>query len=304
VTTVKWLTHKESPTVATTDPATLRDNLAAIKARVKTKSYSCIVSALNKMGEAAVRLHLTPLRAYTDEEIMQLGEGATEGMAATTKCNILSHLARLIDVRFRWLKPKPVPLVVRRPLSEDEIYRLLHQCKPHWKAPIMVGLLCGLRIGDVTDLRWSGVTSDTITVRQQKTGVIVRIPIHPDLKKEIDKIPRPMDGTALVFPELTDDHKGGKVCRTEVQYRFRCEAILPAGMAGITFHYLRYTFVSRLYESGCSLPAALALAGHCNTLIHLTYAKPSAKGLLDAIKNMPGITHKQIVEMIDERTSK
>jgi|GEM_PF-5227670 len=297
MTSVQWLTHKESPMAAVTRPEDLSNNLDVVKARVSHKSYMALVWTLEKFGRTAERLGLTPLRAYSDEEIIRLADGTTHGLAKTSAYNVLSTLSRIIDRRFKWLRPKRVPCCTRRPLSEDEIHRLIHQCKPYWKVPVLVGLLCGLRIGDVINLRWCNVTEESITVRQQKTGTLVHIPMHPDLKKEFKKLTRPLDGNARVFTELLTK-KGKLLSGTEAQYRFKVHAALPAGLEGITFHFLRYTFVSRLHETGCPLPAALALAGHCSTLIHLTYAKPTAAGLLKAIKHLPGINHKLLTESL------
>lgn len=294
MTTVKWLTHKDSPTITTNSGEKLRLALEMIKCRVKPRTYSSIKSALERLGEAAVRLNLAPIHTYTDEEIARLSGEMSRGLCPSSANIMIGVCARLIDTRFKWVMPKRTLKSTRRPLTEDEIYRLLHHCKPYWKVPIMVGLLSGLRIGDTAGLKWCNVTDESITIRQQKTGSIIRVPLHPDLKDEFAKMERPIDGNALVFPALAE--KSSK----SIFYKFQMHAAIPAGMENITFHYLRHTFVSRLHESGCPLPAALALAGHCSTLIHLTYAQPSAEGLLDAIKHLPGINHELIKETLSK----
>lgn len=58
------------------------------------------------------------------------------------------------------------------------------------------------RLGDVLRLPWSAYDGQTITLRQNKTGADLALPVRPDLKCALDMAPR----TAVAICARRDGH--------------------------------------------------------------------------------------------------
>lgn len=101
------------------------------------------------------------------------------------------------------------------------------------------------------------IRNGAIDVRQQKTGTVLTVPIHPVLKIVIDATP----SNHLTF--LTTS--GGKPFTPEGfgnWFRKACnEAGLPKGCSA---HGLRKAACRRLAEAGCSVHQIAAISGHAS----------------------------------------
>jgi integrase len=116
---------------------------------------------------------------------------------------------------------------MRRPLTDDELARLLAVAEPAGrKAWYMAAALAGLRKGDLRRLTWGDVDFDagTITIRDGKAKRTDVIPLHAQLAGELKRrlAEHPALPTARVFPEtVTDqtrlrDFLGARLARREV----------------------------------------------------------------------------------------
>jgi integrase len=98
------------------------------------------------------------------------------------------------------------------------------------------------------------ISNGYIQVRQDKTDVVLDIPLHPRLRTIIDAA-------------AADDHLTFLITRTGKSYgvsdfshQFRCrDAGLPADCH---FHGLRYSAAKTLAEAGCSTHQIAAITGH------------------------------------------
>jgi len=100
---------------------------------------------------------------------------------------------------------------VRRPLTDEELARLLDTVEPLGrKAWYMTAALAGLRKSDMQKLIWADIDfqANTITIREGKSGRIDIIPMHSQLAEELRR--RRDKSRALpktkVFPTTVTDH--------------------------------------------------------------------------------------------------
>nr|WP_061509799.1 tyrosine-type recombinase/integrase [Gluconobacter thailandicus] len=113
----------------------------------------------------------------------------------------------------------------------------------------------GQRRSDVVRMGWKHVRGDLIEVKQQKTGAVLLIPIHPLLQVEIEAA---NDG-AETFLQRQD---GIPFTANGFYMRFKSwreEAGLPDGLSP---HGLRKAAARRLAEAGCSAHEIASITGH------------------------------------------
>lgn len=79
----------------------------------------------------------------------------------------------------------------RRPLTLDEIRRILVVASDEWRSLITFGLYTGQRLADIATLSWNNVDlqAEEIVLTTRKTGRVVRIPICRPLAAHIDTLP-------------------------------------------------------------------------------------------------------------------
>jgi hypothetical protein len=92
-----------------------------------------------------------------------------------------------------------------------------------------------------------------LTVRQQKTGTTLAIPVHSDLRAILDATP----GEHLTF--LVTSLGPYTAANFSKQFREWCDA---AGLPKCSAHGLRKAACRRLAEAGCSANEIAAISGH------------------------------------------
>ena len=137
--------------------------------------------------------------------------------------------------------------------AEDEA-AFLETAPAHIGLAFMLALWTGQRQGDLLRLPWSAYDGQTIRLRQGKTKAHVVIPVGAPLKVTLDATPK-LAVTILSTKRQTSWTEGG----FRASWRTACKA---AGVAGLTFHDLRGTAVTRLAVAGCEVPEIAAITGH------------------------------------------
>jgi integrase len=134
--------------------------------------------------------------------------------------------------------------------SDDTLTAFGQSCPAQLRLPFLLAIDTGQREGDILRLTWTAYDGTTIRLRQGKTGRRVQIPVSARLKAALDAAPR----RALTIctntrgePWTIDGFKS-----TWGKHR----------PAGLTFHDLRGTAVTRLALAGCSTPEIAGLTGH------------------------------------------
>lgn len=143
--------------------------------------------------------------------------------------------------------------------SEDDIAKYLK----HWKAgtrerlALLLLLYTGQRRGDVIQMGRQHVSGDMIRVKQGKTGAQLVIPMHPDLKRVLSKLPK--EGLAFLTTQYGKPFKESSSFGN--QFRAWCNA---AGLKNRSAHGLRKSAAVRLVEAGCSTKEVQAITGHAS----------------------------------------
>jgi integrase len=145
----------------------------------------------------------------------------------------------------------------RRPWTDSEVeqYERAHPVGSKARLALALGLYTVQRLGDVIRMGRQHIHNGELTVRQNKTGASLVLPVLPQLQAIIDATP----GEHLT---LLVKKTGRPYCGTEFSGQFRewCdEAGLPKGC---TFHGLRATGCTRRADAGCSLHEIAAWSGH------------------------------------------
>lgn len=113
------------------------------------------------------------------------------------------------------------------------------------------------RRGDVIQMGRQHVTGDTIRVKQAKTGAHLIIPMHPDLRGVLKKLPK--DGLAFLTTQYGAPFKDGASFGN--QFAAWCKS---AGLRDRSAHGLRKLAAVRLVEAGCSSKEVAAITGHAS----------------------------------------
>ncbi len=122
------------------------------------------------------------------------------------------------------------------------------------KLALILAIYTGQRQGDLLKMTWGQYDGHWINHRQSKGKKRVAVPIHRDLKKVLDNVPR---RATLILTTPT-----GMPWKSDwFRNRWR-DASKAAGIKDLHFHDLRGTAVTMLAEAGCSNAEIAAITGH------------------------------------------
>lgn len=125
------------------------------------------------------------------------------------------------------------------------------------------------RIGDVVRMRWADIKDGEISIRQQKTGKEMVIPVHPSLARELDRHQRDL------APVLKARHGRGIASAT---LRDNLQAWARANGHSVVPHGLRKNAVNALLEAGCTVAQTSAISGQSIQMIeHYSKLRSQAK---------------------------
>lgn len=122
---------------------------------------------------------------------------------------------------------------------------------------VHVGLLTGLRAGNLIGLRWRDVDLETgvYTIPVSKSGDALRLPMHSRVKEIVSGLPR---NGVYVFAEADGEPPW------DFTHTFAA-AVKRAGIHDLHLHDLRHTFASRLAMAGVD-PFTIQQLGGWKTL--------------------------------------
>lgn len=143
--------------------------------------------------------------------------------------------------------------------SDTQMAQFLFNAPSKLRLAMQLARWTGQRQGDLLRLTWTGYDGTHIKLRQGKTGRLVRIRVHSELKAELDRTKR----EAAVI--LTPTRKRGGEVTAWTPDGFRASwagACEDAGVDGVTFHDLRGTFVTLAHRNGSSIKEIAEITGH------------------------------------------
>ena len=134
-------------------------------------------------------------------------------------------------------------------------YEAAHGVGTKARLALALGLYTGQRRGDVLRMGRQHIRDGILSVKQQKTGVELRIPVHPDLRAIIDATPG--DHLTFLTTRTGKPYAGDNFSE---QFRAWCKAARLSEEC--SFHGLRKAACRRLAEAGCSVNEIAAVSGH------------------------------------------
>ena len=172
--------------------------------------------------------------------------------------------------------------------SEDEItqYEAHHAIGSKARLALGLGLYTAQRRGDVIRMGRQHIKDGVLTIKQQKTGTPLVIPVHPQLKAILDATP----SEHLTFL-ITKSGKAYAGNDFSEQFRVWCnEAGLPKRCI---YHGLRKTALKQLADAGCNVHGIAAVSGHVTLREIERYTKAfdrerlAREAMAQLVKNTP-----------------
>ncbi|PKN30499.1 MAG: hypothetical protein CVU64_03140 [Deltaproteobacteria bacterium HGW-Deltaproteobacteria-21] len=185
-----------------------------------------------------------------------------------------------------------------RYLSEEEITRLIVECKPkvHLHRIVVAALNTGMRKGEILSLRWSQIRNGFIYLEKTKTNERREIPVNDELEALFKEIRKEQGLTSeYVFTYA-------KRMFSRVDRAFH-GALKRAGIEDFTFHDLRHTFASHLVMKGASLKEVQELLGHKTMTMTLRYAHLSQDHKKRAVCLLNGLTSANLSQNVTSSVS-
>ena len=180
----------------------------------------------------------------------------------------------------------PLPKIQRtetRFLTPGEAWKLGDTIDRRYRAFVLLGGFCGLRLGEMLGLRWTRVDLAARHVQVAETLVDIGGHLHlgpPKTKAAIRRVPMPLfvrdeiarlvditggdpEGLVLQSPE------GLPIRATLFRRRFWAPAVTRAGLEPLRIHDLRHTAVAIWIANGANPKQVAVLAGHTSVSVVL-----------------------------------
>jgi len=279
-----------------------RTKPGSINALVQLYYASPEWEALASQSQRTYRHILEHFReGHGDKPVALLGRDHVKAMvdakaatpAAANKFRKLLLVLMRIAIEKGWRKDNPVAGVkgIRiksegfKTWSEDHIAQFEAKHEVGTKARLALALLLytGQRRGDVVRMGRQLVKGGVLTVRQQKTGMEVAMPLHPKLQECLSAAPR----DHLTFL-VTEQGQPFTPAGFTNWFRSRCSmAGLPIGLSP---HGLRKAMCRRLAEARCTPHEIMAISGHRSLAEVTRYTEAASRTRLanDAMRTIVG----------------
>ena len=158
------------------------------------------------------------------------------------------------------IKLKPIKSDGHHSWTDDEIaaYEAAHPVGTDARLAFALGLYTAQRRGDVIRMGRQHLAGNpaTLSVKQEKTGVLLKIPVHPELAETL-RIHESQGRLTFLLTKTGKPYRGSDFSQ---QFRTWCKA---AGLPKhCVFHGLRKAALTRLAQAGCTVHEIAAISGH------------------------------------------
>jgi integrase len=140
------------------------------------------------------------------------------------------------------------------PWPPELIERFMREARPSLCWAVKLALYTGQRRSDLVKMKWSDFDGQDIQVRQQKTGELLWIPCHWELRAELETMPRIAE-TILV------GEQGAPLMGASLSVMVR-KQLRDMGVDGYAIHGLRKNAAVALADAGCETMEIAAITGH------------------------------------------
>jgi integrase len=173
--------------------------------------------------------------------------------------------------------------VVKDMFSPEQVTRLLQVARgTDWEGAILAGYTTGMRLQDVTNLRWNSVDLENglLSFHERKGNKRVVVGLHPDFGNWLKARPVPLEPETHLFPTLANRSGGGrnglsKTFESIMHKAAVCGKVLRRpGAKGCTvrslsFHSFRHGAASAVFNQAALKDIARRVTAH------------SARGVVD-----------------------
>jgi len=192
---------------------------------------------------------------------------------------------------------------VRKAFSTEQVRDLLRISPPEWKSLILFATYTGQRLGDLAALTWENVDAvkGCITLRTQKTGQELHIPIAAPLLRYIATLAAPEDNAAPIHPEAAGksaQRLGAEFARLLVNAGIREKTKKGEGPGSraarrtrheYTFHCFRHTAVSMMKAAGIGESIVMDVIGHESAAVSRGYTHLDMQTKSAALDTLPDL---------------
>lgn len=181
-----------------------------------------------------------------------------------------------INLRFA-KRNKKLPIV----LSRKEVKEIIETTKnSKYRLMISLAYACGLRVGEVVNLRVADLDIDELVVNiREGKGKKDRISILPEkLQNDLRNLIAGKRAEEFLF----SSNRGGKLTTASLQKMFKRSLVKTNIKKPATFHSLRHSFATHLLENGVDVRYVQELLGHANirtTQIYTQVTNPKLKNI-------------------------
>jgi integrase len=207
----------------------------------------------------------TPPRSVTRRDIL----AARDAMARTRGTGAATAFGRITSGLFGWAQDRGWvdfnPAARLRALpggslpawTEAQIATAIERLPEELRRVVVLALHTGQRRGDLCAMTWAAYDGATIRLRQAKTGTALVLPVHPDLRRELDAWKAERTGIHILHSPRTGAWTAPHLSRE--MKRALGEIGLPARL---NVHGLRKAAARRLAEAGATTHEIAAVTGH------------------------------------------
>lgn len=179
-----------------------------------------------------------------------------------------------------------------------------------WKTLILLGYYTGARLSDCVNLKFKNIDSSKgiFVYLQQKTGKEVRVPIHRDLLEHMCDLINTADmrgDSELEMEErflcgsLAEKGTGGKHGLSETFLKILKKANIESKTIQgkgkkkfncLSFHSLRHSFNTNLFNNGISQEVRMQLTGHSSAAMNRRYTHQDLAPVQNAVNGLRSLT--------------
>jgi integrase len=279
------------------------------------RSQVGLAKRTREIYETQLRLHVLPvlgedlpalgevaLADLTPELIRQwyatLARERTSSVAAKAYTRLRQILGRAVDEERIAKNPCRIERggverhAEQRFASMSELYELAAAVPDAYRALVLTAGLAGLRMGELSGLRWRDVDLDdaTITVRRKRlrlaSGEVIEEGPKSDVGRRTVALPATLvdeleQHRATHRAEAGDDDyvfvspTGEPMERSNFRYRVWVPATRAVGLEGLRFHDLRHTAGTLAARTGATTKELMARLGHASPRASLIYQHAS-----------------------------
>lgn len=226
---------------------------------------------------------------------------STEAKILSSAFNLAKRLQIIQENPFEKalaLRPIKVSSSKKEAFSKDEIQALVTIANPDWKAVILFGVYCGVRLTDCTTMRWENIdlVKRQVSYYSTKNKKDMTLPLHPTLYNYFRSLETQNKKESFISPSLAGKSTSGKSGLSGAFTRLmetagidteRVDGKGKRKFQAKTFHSLRHTFNSMLANSGVSQETRMKLIGHASEQINDQYTHIQMETLRRDIENLP-----------------